>query len=685
MEIPSKVASLNNLRKVWRWIISNPDRIYKSYFRSLYSRYSINEEAHLESLHKRLVAGTYRPSHSCKLMLPKQSGILRPYSLLTVDDQIVYQAIVNVVAERLSKHTKAHTLKSNFGHLYAGKSSPWLYRRWSDGYSAMNKSARAAFKAGRVYSASFDLTACYDSLDHGVLSHFLRNLRFGPDFITSLTAMLSTWTATQSRIYQNHGIPQGPLSSGMLSEVVLHAFDRASAKSGITFLRYVDDIRLFASDESELRREIMRLDLLSKDIGLFPQAGKIGIHKIADIELELKQISSPVETSAQSKSTDQVQLRKRLNALSPRNKVQDATRFKYILGATAPHSQLNAKLIKIAKTRLDIFPSVMRYFRRYGYIPKRSAEAMLDWLESGILYPAMVAEIVETLGSHTSGIQMQRLLAFAKKAWKPASMDASTMSALGSLLVRHGALSPSSILYVLRQATDSWVICKLIECLGPTHFTGVFVQKALNERIRDKDADVSITAAYKLIELKLSVLPSQQRVHSSAHQLLKLFGLSPGRPASVCGIELSISEYCGRPTGTNWKKLFGATYKDAERQALLTFPLAKSNPSAFVNAAEVFDDWLVDALHRTDTSLGQYKLGNVSWAAKSTSNLAKHRPLIHQMVAAIHELRYSSPMSHPMMASTKMPSKPIRFSAIAAVKKTVLNALQDLRKAYPPA
>lgn len=616
-------------------------------------------------------------------MLPKQSGILRPYSLLTVDDQIVYQALVNVVAERLSKHTKAHTLKQNFGHLYAGKNSVWLYKRWSDGYSAMNKAARAAFKAGRVYSASFDLTACYDSLDHGVLRHFLDLLRFGPDFIGSLTSMLSRWTATESRIYQNHGIPQGPLSSGMLSEVVLHAFDRTSAASGITFLRYVDDIRLFATDELALRREIMRLDLLSKDIGLFPQAGKIKIHKITDIEAELKQISSPVETLTLGKPEDQALIQKRIKELSPRNHVEDSTRFKYILGVLAPNAKLNSKLLNIAKLRLDLFPNVMRYFRRYTQIPSNAADAMLDWLDEGIMYSSMVADLIETLGTRTKVPQLQRLLAFAKKTWKPVSMDPTTMNAIGTLLLRHGNLSPSSALYILRSAKDSWVLCSLIEAISPKHYTNPFLQKVLNERIRDKDADVAISAAYRLVELKLSVLPDKFRVNPSAHQLLKLFKLSPGRPAYICGIELAVSEYCGRSTGVNWKKLFGTTYKDAERQALLTFPLAKSNASAFVNAAEVFDDWLVDALHRTDPSLGKYQLGNISWAAKNNSSLAKKRPQIHQLVHTIHELRYTSPMSHPMQASTKAPSKPIRFSAIANVKKKLLNALQDLRKAFP--
>ena len=112
-----------------------------------------------------------------------------------------------------------------FGHVYGGRTSKWFYTKWSDGYKEFNKAARTeAFRRGLKYAASFDLTACYDSLDHGVLCHFLRKLGCEPDFCQALRDYLTVWTATGERIYQNHGIPQGPLSSGLISEAVLQYF-----------------------------------------------------------------------------------------------------------------------------------------------------------------------------------------------------------------------------------------------------------------------------------------------------------------------------------------------------------------------------------------------------------------------------------------------------------------------------
>ena len=82
--------SIENLRLAWQRVRSNPDRNYKSHFRSAYSAYAIADEAQLAHLRDRLKRSIYQPGEACKLYLPKPSGILRPYSLLCVEDQIVY-------------------------------------------------------------------------------------------------------------------------------------------------------------------------------------------------------------------------------------------------------------------------------------------------------------------------------------------------------------------------------------------------------------------------------------------------------------------------------------------------------------------------------------------------------------------------------------------------------------------
>ena len=63
-----------------------------------------------------------------------------------------------------------------YHQLYAGKRGDFFYRKWNDCYRQFNEACRQAFADGFVYGASFDLTACYDSLDHAVLRHFLATI-----------------------------------------------------------------------------------------------------------------------------------------------------------------------------------------------------------------------------------------------------------------------------------------------------------------------------------------------------------------------------------------------------------------------------------------------------------------------------------------------------------------------------
>ena len=212
----------------------------------------------------------FEASHASKIFVPKPSGVLRPITLLTVDDQITYQACVNIIAERLKPKTKQRYRKRVFNHLYAGKNSKYFYLKWQDSYRMFADSVRHCVASGYTHAADFDLTSFYDSIDHNVLRHFLTGLRIDVELSTFLLRSLqiwtsSTWSNSSSTIYHGHGIPQGPLSSGMLSEVVLTHIDEAGERGRRTrYLRYVDDIKLYSKSEAHLRQKLIALEYVRK-------------------------------------------------------------------------------------------------------------------------------------------------------------------------------------------------------------------------------------------------------------------------------------------------------------------------------------------------------------------------------------------------------------------------------------
>ncbi|MBI3786060.1 MAG: hypothetical protein HY270_21955 [Deltaproteobacteria bacterium] len=668
-----------NLHRAWRWLRSNPDASYKGYFRDLYAIYAVADNRLLKRLQHRLRRGIYDPTRACKLFFPKPSGILRPYSLLTIEDQIVYQAAVNLVAERLFPKVKHRYNTEVFGHLYAGKTSVWFYRKWSDGYKAFNDAARKAFADGYRFAASFDLTACYDSLDHGVLRHMLQGIGCDKEFSETLTKWLSVWTATDRGIYHNHGIPQGPLGSGLLSEVVLRHFDdRRKSEGKVRYFRYVDDIRLFAKSQRELRRLLVRLDLLSKDIGLFPQASKISIHEVKEIEAELKTISHPTEGSIRGRIVNQARLQKRIVAMTPRFRVSDATRFKYLLAHAHPNAKLTARLWRIFENQPDYYAQVARYLGRYRRLPRRTAERLIKEIERQELYPAVRAALLIAADGRLTDRQARSLGTLIKReVWKPREMPADLFAVAGRLLLIGGRLTVAQLQYACLRVKPWWGRAQLVLALDSANVAGATLAVILNGAVRDKHGEVALAGALGVAMNGTAVAPPLNTIEPPAAEVLKELGVIARTPPPPCGVESSLRRMLGTVPTIRWRTVFAGNYRHVEKQMVYTRALAETNVSAWVNGMDVFDDWLLVALYAHDPSLGTYVFGSIGSVMNST-RLKHNYPAIQELVVSIHEKRLESLLSHAKTKSTGKPTKPIKWAYLKTGKTLLRKALSEL-------
>ncbi|MEX2215952.1 MAG: RNA-directed DNA polymerase [Phycisphaeraceae bacterium] len=673
----------DNLRRAWRWLRSSPDAAYKSYFRSLYQRFAVAEEALLDDLGDRLRRDIYEPEPSTKLFHPKASGILRPYSLLSVEDQIVYQAALNLIAEKLSPRVVQRYHKTVFGHLYAGKTSTWFYRKWSDGYKAFNQATKQAFADGYVYTASFDLTACYDSLDHRVLKHFLGKLGFDPDFCAKLTEWLEKWTATGRGIFHNHGIPQGPLSSGLLSEVVLSYFDDLKLKhTDFRYLRYVDDIRLFAKDEHTLRRLLIRLDEMSKDIGLFPQSGKISIHRITNIDDELKSVSNPPETAITRLFTDQMKLLDRIKELTPRYRISNATRFKYLLAYATPSAQLTARLWRILEHHPEIYRSICNYLKRYTKLPRVAGEKLVEVIKASTLYPSVRAEFISAADGRLGVTQDRKLARMLKKLWLPRAMSADLQVAVGRLLMRTGDLTATQVAYACRVAPSWWIRASLIEAAAPVSLGSKTIQQIVNDGVKDRGGDPALAAGWKGFEAA-HVPPGHRKAWKKpAELLLRELGMIQRSTAAYCGINNAFAKLDGKIPVSKWKKLFGPHYRQAEIQAIEIVAASGVNITGFVNLLDVYDDLLIAAVYKADPAIGNYTLGHIGSVLNApTGRFAMKYPKTYDLAKEVHERRYESMASHPLIKKTGKPTKRINYKFLSTAKRLLRESVEELSTA----
>lgn len=674
--------SIDNLRLAWARIRSNPDRAYKGYFRELYAAYAAADEKLLSHLQDRLTRGVFQPSDACKLYFPKPSGILRPYSLLVIEDQIVYQAISNTVAEALAPHVRHRYNKEVFGHMYAGVVGPWFYKKWSDGYKAFNTASRAAFASGHTWTASFDLTAFYDSIDHHVLRQMLARIGIAHELSTYLTDCLTKWTATKTQIYHNHGIPQGPISSGLIAEAVLKHFDEShGSKNGVKYLRYVDDIRLFAKKEKDLRRALIALDHLSKDVGLFPQSSKIDIRLVTDIETELKTVSSPVEEALEDpRAPDQLVLRKRIAELTPGKKgyaVQSPTRFKYLVAHATPSAQVADRLWKIYEHSPHYYPQLAAHLAKFKIIPDRHARRLIKEIEAQDLYPAVQASLIKASEGRLPSSVIRLARSRIKPLWKPRHNPPDLSEALWRWLHEQNHLTVAQTRYGLFQTKPEWLRSALYLCSPWESIPEGLRNRAINDAIRSRSVDVAVVGAWLCGMHSIEIERPVRELNPQAKIILKELGMVRRANASVCGIRLSIQEMTGQDIEVNWKKLFGKNYKRAEAQLVACKGYFKTNATAWVNSMDGFVDWLLVALYAANPSLGTYQLGNVGGVMKSTQLKAQY-PHVSALLNQIHGKRYQSHLSHAVVKATKRPTKAVPFKWLKVGARHLSKAANEL-------
>jgi Reverse transcriptase (RNA-dependent DNA polymerase) len=569
------VFEIKNLKRAYRWIMSNPDNQYKSYFRDSYEAFAIASDTHLKWIRQEGIRERYQVAHASKVLIPKPSGILRPITLLSVEDQIVYQACVNLIADALKKKTGRRYDKRVFAHLYAGRSSAFFYKQWQSSYRKFGRRIRAAYTNGYRFIANFDLTSFYDSIDHHVLTHFLNELTIDRDTTTFLMDCLRHWTSTTwslgpTNIYHGHGIPQGPLSSGMLSEAVLLHLDEAGEQGSKTiYLRYVDDIKILAKTEDELRRKLIKLDITAKEIGLFPQTSKINIHEITDPDDEVKSVSRPPESAVKPR-LDKPRLIARILQLSKNSTVkpEDSTRFKYLLAYAEPSHKLNSRLISVLRKQPEFAPGVCSYIERYSLIPSKMATEIVSYVcdgpelyhsVSGALMTAALGRLTGTAGDALARFSAERLVR-PKRGSIPAQPTYKEALVAWSLSKR--SLSYVDYNAMIFEELDWWVQKRMLRQLDPNLFGMATYADLINRLLRVKSGEVGRIAASRLLAESIKLTKPYGNVEVTAKHTLKVAGIirSAGQPESLIN---QILAYILRRAETNyaWKSYFGPSHR----------------------------------------------------------------------------------------------------------------------------
>ena len=197
-----------------------------------------NLEGSLQEIIVELKNGRYSPEPLSRIYVPKeQSFELRPLGLGSLKDKILQR----VIATELSSFFDKEFSDKNYGYR-VNKSTLQAVAR-----------VRDFINRGGVYIYRLDIENFFETLSHEKLLNLLATRIADPELLHLIALFLKNGSFERYKYLEHfEGIHQGDPLSPLLANVYLNQLDWFLENSGINFVRFADDMVLFANSSKEI-------------------------------------------------------------------------------------------------------------------------------------------------------------------------------------------------------------------------------------------------------------------------------------------------------------------------------------------------------------------------------------------------------------------------------------------------
>jgi len=216
-------------------------------------------KANILELQSELFQHTYSPEPLNHISIEKEDETLRPIGLSSLRDKIVQKTL----ALELTVYYEAHFNDKNYG-----------FRRNKDTLKAVGRSKQNLQK-GRIWVLRTDIDNFFENINHERLMHILSSRIEDERVVQLIASFLTNGSFARYRYINNtEGIHQGDPLSPLLSNIYLNQLDWFLEEQGIEFVRYVDDITLFAQSKKAIEQAKIDLESYLHSIDLVTHESK---------------------------------------------------------------------------------------------------------------------------------------------------------------------------------------------------------------------------------------------------------------------------------------------------------------------------------------------------------------------------------------------------------------------------
>lgn len=292
-----KYFNEENLKLAYYRVVCWPERLVKDRFGI--NAFGSNLELNCRNLSDKLRSGGYTPQKGFKFYVPKSSGTQRTKTLLFIEDAIVYQAIANVIANKVYPQL-SETEDFVYGSVLAPEVAKgieifkeqnqnfFFFKFWKSLYNKFKNSVIKAIEEDQAtYKFETDITGFFDAIPHYNLLLTL-STEFGveDEILDILSECFNAWSGTKESSTPGVGIPQGPVPSSFFANLLLHPLDKQLMGEAFKYFRYMDDINIYGYSEDDLLDVLVKIDNYLKGMGLSINSKKTRIQKVDPIKDE---------------------------------------------------------------------------------------------------------------------------------------------------------------------------------------------------------------------------------------------------------------------------------------------------------------------------------------------------------------------------------------------------------------